>query len=233
MQGTDFVEGWTGRLERLRGWETLAGLLGLERGRLTGCCGTSPSSILGVEEMDADEHQIHQFAASVLGLSLAPLHAHFSPIAHVTKRPSQIYSGPTTPRSFANLRQFSKNTTLPSSKARLNLHLRHKTQGPWRKAAFRPGATEAPVNSVSALARYVMAAHVNAGPECRPSFSAAGEVPGTKVSRLRVEKEVRPLTMLRARTLTTMTVVAPVVEGRTLKTARTRSSLKSIPEEGL
>ena len=92
-----------------------------------------------------------------------------------------------------------------------------------------------PVNSVTTLARCVLAAHVKAGVESPPSFSAAGDAPtiGVKMTKLKRKKEVRPLTMLRTRTLATMTVVAPVVEGRTLKTSRARSGLKSIPEEGL
>lgn len=77
-----------------------------------------------------------------------------------------------------------------------------------------------------------MAAHTKADMESPPSFSAAEDVPLME-KKVKKAKEIRPMTMLRTRTLVTMTVVAPVVEGRTLKTTRARSGLKSIPEEGL
>ena len=183
--------------------------------------------------MEADDHQIHQFAASVLGLNLAPLHAYFSPLSHVTKRPSQLFSGGSTPRSNVNIRHpTSKNPSLPAFKSHPHLRLRNKTMGPRRQLTARPVSTEMPGNSVFNLARWVMAAHSKADMESPPSFSAAEDAPLME-KKVKKTKEIRPMTMLRTRTLVTMTVVAPVVEGRTLKTTRARSGLKSIPEEGL
>lgn len=184
--------------------------------------------------MDTADREIHQFAANVLGLDLAPLNAHFSPISHVIRRKKDLFSIPSTPRSLTHI---AKTTIRPSSKTRLNLHLRTKTHTGLRLPSMKPASTDVAVNSIARLAKCMLVSHIKDMKEASPSLSVVGDQPvtQTQVTKLNVtkRKENRQLTMLRTHKLSTMTVVAPVVEGRTLKTTRPRSDLGTIPEEVL